>query len=179
MKTLISILTIILITATTILAQKYDVEESNKTMAEFKKKDPEIEKFFNNSYGYAVLYSVGKGAIGVGGAGGKGTVFEKGTPIGDVRMTQVTVGFALGGQKYAEVVFLEKEDDFDHFVNKNFEFAAQASAVALSSGASADADYRNGVLVFTMAIGGLMYEASIGGQKFKVTLYEEGEEKEK
>ena len=130
MKTLISILTIILITATTILAQKYDVEESNKTMAEFKKKDPEIEKFFNDSYGYGVLYSIGKGAIGVGGAGGKGTVFEKGTPIGDVRMTQVTVGFALGGQKYAEIVFLEKKDDFDRFVNKNYEFAAQASAVA-------------------------------------------------
>ena len=170
---------LLLVSITSMYAQKYDIEESNKTIADFKKKDSEIEKFFNDSYGYAVLYSIGKGAIGVGGAGGKGTVYEQGTPIGDVRMTQVTVGLALGGQKYAEVVFLEKEDDFDRFVNKNFEFAAQASAVALSSGASADADYRNGVLVFTMAIGGLMYEASIGGQKFKVTLYEEGEEKEK
>lgn len=177
MKNHLSLFALLLvISGTTLFAQKYDIEESNKTIADFKKKDPEIEKFFNNSYGYAVLYSIGKGAIGVGGAGGKGTVYEKGTPIGDVRMTQVTVGFALGGQKYAEVVFLEKKDDYDRFVNKNFEFAAQASAVALSSGASADADYRNGVLVFTMAIGGLMYEASIGGQKFKVTLF--GEEKE-
>lgn len=176
MKTIIWIFVLLFMPLSTLLAQKYDVEESNKTIAEFKKNDPEIEKFFNNSYGYAVLYSVGKGAIGVGGAGGKGTVFEKGTPIGDVRMTQVTVGFALGGQKYAEIVFLEKKDDFDRFVNKNYEFAAQASAVALSSGASADADYRDGVLVFTMAIGGLMYEASIGGQKFKVTLYGEEEE---
>ena len=175
MKTVISIFSVLLISTSILYAQKYDVEESNKTIAEFKKKDPEIEKFFNNSYGYAVLYSVGKGAIGVGGAGGKGTVYEKGSPIGDVRMTQVTVGFALGGQKYAEIVFLEKKEDFDRFINKNYEFAAQASAVALSSGASADADYRNGVLVFTMAIGGLMYEASIGGQKFKVTLYGEEE----
>jgi lipid-binding SYLF domain-containing protein len=172
MKNIISLIIVLAVSSHISLnAQKYDVEESNKTIAEFKKKDPDIEKFFNNSYGYAVLYSVGKGAVGVGGAGGKGTVFEKGTPIGDVRMTQVTVGFQLGGQKYAEIVFLEKKEDFDRFVEKNYEFAAQASAVALSSGASADADYRNGVLVFTMAIGGLMYEASIGGQKFKVTLY--------
>jgi hypothetical protein len=172
MNRIIRLIIIIAVSSYTSLhAQKYDVEESNKTIADFKKKDTEIEKFFNNSYGYAVLYSVGKGAIGVGGAGGKGTVYEKGAPVADVRMTQVTVGFALGGQKYSEIVFLEKKDDFDRFVNKNYEFAAQASAVALSSGASADADYRNGVLVFTMAIGGLMYEASIGGQKFKVTLY--------
>jgi len=179
MKDIIRLLIILSIASYTSLhAQKYDIEESNKTIAEFKKEDPEIQKFFNDSYGYAVLYSIGKGAIGVGGAGGKGTVYEKGTPTGDVRMTQVTVGFALGGQKYAEIVFLEKKDDYDRFVNKNFEFAAQASAVALSSGASADADYRNGVLVFTMAIGGLMYEASIGGQKFKVTLFGEEEDKE-
>lgn len=179
MKNMIRLVIVLLVSSiSTLYAQKYDIEESNKTIADFKKKDPGIEKFFNSSYGYAVLYSVGKGAIGVGGAGGKGTIYEQGTPAGDVRMTQVTVGFQLGGQKYAEIVFLEKEEDYDRFVNKNFEFAAQASAVALSSGASADADYRNGVVVFTMAIGGLMYEASIGGQKFKVTLYGEEEDKE-
>ena len=159
-----------------VYAQKYDVEESNKTIKEFKKTDPEIEKFFNNAYGYAVLYSVGKGAIGVGGAGGKGTVYEKGTPKGDVRMTQVTVGLALGGQKYAEVIFFEEKEHYERFMGSKYEFSAQASAVALSSGASADAKYRDGVLVFTMSIGGLMYEASIGGQKFKVTLYGEEDE---
>lgn len=159
-----------------VYAQKYDVEESNKTIKEFKKTDPEIEKFFNNAYGYAVLYSVGKGAIGVGGAGGKGTVYEKGTPKGDVRMTQVTVGLALGGQKYAEVIFFEEKEHYERFIGSKYEFSAQASAVALSSGASADAKYRDGVLVFTMSIGGLMYEASIGGQKFKVTLYGEEDE---
>ncbi len=174
MKNIIRLIIILAVSSYTSLhAQKYDIEESNKTIAEFKKKDPDIEKFFNSSYGYAVLYSIGKGAVGVGGAGGKGTVYEQGTPKGDVRMSQVTVGFALGGQKYAEIVFLEKKDDYDRFVNKNFEFAAQATAVALSSGASTDADYRNGVVVFTMAIGGLMYEASIGGQKFKVTMFGE------
>jgi hypothetical protein len=163
--------------STSVVAQKYDVEESNKTVEDFKKADPEIEKFFNGAYGYAVLYSVGKGAVGVGGAGGKGTVYEKSTPKGDVRMTQVTVGLALGGQKYAEVIFFEDKKHYERFIGSKYEFSAQASAVALSSGASADAKYRDGVLVFTMAIGGLMYEASIGGQKFKVTLFEEEEEK--
>ena len=161
--------------STSLYAQKFDIEESNKTISDFKKEDPGIEKFFTSSYGYAVLYSVGKGGIGIGGASGKGTVYEKGTPKGDVRMTQVTVGLQLGGQKYAEIVFFEDKEHYDRFVSKDFEFAAQTSAVALSSGVSADAKYRDGVLVFTMAIGGLMYEASVGGQKFKVTLF--GEEK--
>ena len=149
--------------------QKFDVEESNNTIAEFKKTDPDISKFFNSSYGYAVLYSVGKGGVGVGGASGKGTVYKGGAPEADVRMTQFTVGLQLGGQKYAEVIFFENKDTYDRFVGSNFEFSAQVSAVALKEGVSADAEYRDGVLVFTMAIGGLMYEASIGGQKFKVT----------
>jgi len=174
MKNIIRLIIILSISSyTSLYAQKYDIEESNKTIADFKKEDPGIEKFFNNSYGYAVLYSVGKGAVGVGGAGGKGTVYEKGTPKADVKMTQVTVGFAFGGQKYAEIIFFEDKEHYDHFVSTDFEFAAQTSAVALKSGVSADAKYREGVVVFTMAIGGLMYEASVGGQKFKVTLYEE------
>lgn len=153
-------------------AQKYEVSESDKTIAEFKKQDPDISKFFNTAYGYAVLYSVGKGAIGIGGAGGKGTVYKGGTPMADVHMTQITIGFQLGGQKYAEIIFFEDKETYGRFIDGSYEFAAQVSAVALSSGASADAKYREGVLVFTMAIGGLMYEASIGGQKFKITLFE-------
>ena len=164
-------LTICLFILLTISAygQKFEVEESNRTIAEFKETDPDISSFFDSSYGYAVLYSVGKGGIGVGGASGKGTVYKGGTPEADVRMTQVTVGLQLGGQKYAEVIFFEDKDTYDRFVGSNFEFAAQVSAVALKEGVSADAEYRDGVLVFTMAIGGLMYEASVGGQKFKVT----------
>lgn len=154
-----------------VYAQKFEVEESNKTITEFKKTDPDINSFFSSSYGYAVLYSVGKGGIGIGGASGKGTVYKGGTPVADVRMTQVTVGLQLGGQKYAEVIFFKDKDAYERFVGNNFEFSAQVSAVALKSGASSDAEYREGVLVFTMAIGGLMYEASVGGQKFKTTVF--------
>ena len=91
--------------------------------------------------------------------------------MADVRMIQVTLGFQLGGQKYAEVIFFENESAYNRFVEQDFEFAAQVSAVALTSGVSADAKYVDGVLVFTQSLAGLMYEASVGGQQFKVEMY--------
>jgi len=114
---------------------------------------------------------VGKGAIGIGGARGTGELLVGGKAIGKVTLTQVTVGFQLGGQSYSEVIFFEKQSPLHGFKNGGFAFAAEASAVALTSGASANAAYRNGVAVFTMAKGGLMYEASIGGQKFDFKAY--------
>lgn len=152
-------------------SQKNDVEEAKRTIKEFKEKDLGMAKFFSSSAGYAVFPGIGKGGLGVGGAGGKGTLFKGGTAVADTKMSQVTIGFQAGGQKYAEVIFFEDEETFKDFVSGNFEFAAQVSAVALASGASADAKYKDGLLVVTMTIGGLMYEASVGGQKFKVTSY--------
>ena len=152
-------------------AQKNDVNEAKATINEFKETDSGISKFFSSAYGYVVFPGIGKGGLGVGGAGGKGTVFRGGGAVADAKMSQVTVGFQAGGQKYAEVIFFENAAAYDRFMGDNFEFAAQVSAVALKAGASADAKYRDGMLVFTQAIGGLMYEASIGGQKFKVEPY--------
>jgi len=153
--------------------EKYNPEEALATIEEFKKQDPDIGKFFDTSYGYAVFPSIGKGAIGVGGAGGKGVVFRQDEAVGGSNMTQVTIGLQLGGQSYSEVIFFEDEKTYDNFINNKFQFAAQTSAVALKSGASANAKYMEGVLVFTLAKGGLMYEASIGGQKFKFVPFEE------
>ena len=152
-------------------SQENDIEKAIETIENFKKADEGIGILFDSAYGYAVLPAIGKGGIGIGGAGGKGTVFKGGEPVGDVRMIQVTLGFQFGGQKYAEVIFFEDEPAYKRFVEQDFEFAAQVSAVALTSGVSADAKYVDGVLVFTQALGGLMYEASVGGQQFKVELY--------
>jgi len=152
-------------------SQENDVDEARQSITEFNETDPDISKFFNSAYGYAVFPGIGKGGLGVGGAGGKGTVFKGGTPVADTKMSQVTIGFQAGGQKYAEVIFFENAEAYDRFVGNNFEFAAQVSAVALKAGVSADAEYRDGMLVFTQAIGGLMYEASVGGQKFKTEMY--------
>ncbi len=172
MKTKTAIISILLIVISfTGFAQDNDVGEANKMIQEFKDKDPGINKFFSSSVGYAVFPGIGKGGLGIGGAGGKGTVYKGGAAVADAKMSQVTIGFQAGGQKYAEVIFFEDAETYNDFVSGNFEFAAQVSAVALTAGVSADAAYENGLLVMTMAIGGLMYEASVGGQKFKVTPY--------
>jgi len=146
--------------------QKVANTEVAQTIATFKNKDPGLKIYFNKAYGYAVFPTVGKGAIGIGGAYGSGEVFKQGRLIGTSSISQLTIGFQLGGQAYSEVIFFEDKKTLNDFTTGNFEFSAQASAVAVTAGASADAAYSNGVAVFTMAKGGLMYEASIGGQKF-------------
>jgi len=140
-----------------------DVEE---TILAFKRHDLALEKFFKEAYGYAVFPTVGKAGIGIGGAYGTGLVYEKGNLIGSTTLKQVSYGLQLGGQAYREVIFFKDQAALEDFTRGNFEFGATASAVALTAGASADADYDNGVAVFTIAKGGLMYEATIAGQKF-------------
>jgi hypothetical protein len=142
------------------------VSKAHDAIAMMKKADPGLSKFFSGATGYAVFPNVAKGAIGVGGAHGSGVLFEGGTAIGKTTLSQVTVGFQLGGQAYSEIVFFENAATLSNFKHGNFAFAAQVSAVAIKSGASANAKYQNGVAVFTMTKGGLMYEASVGGQKF-------------
>ena len=140
-----------------------------QTIATFKTKDPSLKRFFDQAHGYAVFPTVGKGGIGIGGAYGSGKVYRKGKYIGDTSLSQVTIGFQLGGQAYSEVIFFGSKGALDKFINGNFEFSAQVSAVAVTAGASADVDYSGGIAVFTATKGGLMYEASVGGQKFSYT----------
>jgi lipid-binding SYLF domain-containing protein len=138
-------------------------------IAKVKAKDPGMEKIFSDAVGYAVFPTVGKGGIGLGGAHGKGWVYEGGNLIGKSTLTQVTVGLQLGGQAYSEVVFFQTQQALDNFKLGHLKLDAQASAIAVTARASADLAYRNGVAIVTMAKGGLMYEASVGGQKFSYT----------
>ena len=131
-----------------------------------KRKDPGIERFFTDSVAYAIFPSIGKGGIGVAGAYGRGQLYEDGRMVGFCDLSQASVGLQLGGQSYTEIIFFQTEAALQNFKANNFEFAAGASAVAAESGAATTADYSNGVAVFTMVKGGLMYEASIGGQSF-------------
>ena len=140
--------------------------EVAEVIVEFKKNDPAMMAFFDKAYGYAVFPTVAKAGIGIGAAHGTGKVYEKGVMIGKTTLTQLTIGFQLGGQAYSEIIFFEDAEALAHFKGGNFELGAQASAVAVTAGASANADYSNGVAIFTRAKGGLMYEASVGGQKF-------------
>lgn len=134
-----------------------------------KKADPGIETFFENAAGYAVFPSVGKGGLIIGGAYGKGLVIVDDKVDGYTSMSQATIGLQLGGQKYSQFIFFRDETAVGHFRRGNFEFGAQASAVAITAGASADAAYDSGVAIFTHAAGGLMFEGSVGGQRFKYT----------
>lgn len=131
-----------------------------------KEQDPSLKTLFDTAVGYAVFPGVGKGAVGVGGAYGKGQVIEGGVPVGYCTLKQASIGLALGGQKYTEIIFFETPEALTNFKSGNFAFSAQATAVALKSGVGANAKYENGVAVFTMGEAGLMYEASVGGQKF-------------
>lgn len=128
--------------------------------------DSSFDDVIRRSAGYAVFPSIGKGAIGVGGAYGKGDVYQNHVVVGYCDMTQGSIGFQLGGQSYTEIIVFETPEALERFKNGNFRFDAQATAVAIKSGAGANAKFADGVAVFTMNESGLMYEASVGGQQF-------------
>ncbi|NGP53493.1 YSC84-related protein [Thioalkalivibrio sp. XN8] len=146
----------------------------------------ESAQFFDKSYGYAVFPTVGKGGLGIGGARGEGRVYRGGAYVGDTVLTQITIGLQAGGQAYSQIIFFKDQRAFDEFTSGNFEFGAQASAVVVTAGASAGAgttgtsagasggkkdattvgEFYKGMATFVIAKGGLMFEASVGGQTF-------------
>ena len=143
------------------------IEDSKEAKEEFLEGDWQMKKHFSEAYGYVIYPNVGKGGIGIGGAAGNGVAYEQGEMVGMAKLSQVSIGFQWGGQAYREVIFFESKKEMDRFKENKVELSAQVSAVAVTAGASADAKYVEGVMVFTMQKGGLMYEASVGGQKFK------------
>lgn len=145
--------------------------EVKEAIALFTKSDSSIARLFNGASGYAIFPKIAKGALGIGAARGRGQLFEKGSALGQTWLTQVTIGLQAGGQVYSEVIFFENETTLKNFKEGNFAFSAQVSAVAAAEGVAKNAKYEHGVAVFTLAKGGLMYEASVGGQKFKFEPY--------
>jgi lipid-binding SYLF domain-containing protein len=161
-------------------------DDFSDTIAVYKK-SPAVQPFFNNAYGYAVFPTVGKGGLGIGGAYGKGQVYQGGKVTGTTKLLKATIGFQAGGQAFSEIIFFEDKRAYDEFTSGEFEFDASASAVAITVGAQAKAGtegatagasassqtgkqakatYSHGMAVFVHTKGGLMYEATIGGQKF-------------
>ena len=125
-----------------------------------------LKPYFKEAAGFAVFPNIAKAGLGIGGARGNGEVFEDGKVIGSTTVTQLSFGFQLGGQAFSQIIFFQNKRDLDRFTDGNFEFGASASAALITEGANAAVDYTNGVAVMTFSKGGLMYEASIGGQKF-------------
>jgi len=160
-------------------------DEYQNTIDVFKKavrSGPMVSK----AYGYAVFPTIGKAGIGLGGAFGKGRVYEKGKYIGDTSMTQASFGWQLGGEAFSQIVLFEDKRALTEFTKGNFEFSAEAKAVAITAAAGAAAgttgtsagasagqndakaggSYHKGMATFTVVKGGLMYEAVLAGQKF-------------
>jgi len=176
--------------AVTVAAPALADDKYEDALESFQRQDA-TAPFFAGAHGYALFPTIGKGGMGIGGAYGKGRVYEQGAYIGDASVSQLTVGLQLGGQAYSMIIFFEDKRALDEFTSGNFEFGAQASAVALTAGVSAEATtgggasatasggksdaaqvqggYRKGMAIFTVAKGGAMYEATLGGQKFNYT----------
>jgi lipid-binding SYLF domain-containing protein len=185
--TLKSRMSVLMLGATlSLLAATAGSDEYDDTIALFKNAG-ESGAFFAKAHGYAVFPTVGKGGLGVGAAHGSGRVFEKGSYVGDVTMNQVSIGLQAGGQAFSQIIFFEDKRAFDEFTSGSFEFDATAQAVAITASATASAGsagaaagasagkkdattvgkYHKGMAVFTVAKGGLMYQAAVAGQKFK------------
>jgi hypothetical protein len=178
--------TLMLVVVLSLVAAVASADEYDDTVAIFKNAG-QSAAFFDKSHAYVVFPTVGKGGLGVGAAHGKGRAFEQGKYVGDVTMNQVSVGLQAGGQAFSQIVFLEDKRAFDEFTSGNFEFDATVQAVAITASAGASAGsagttagasggkkdaatvgkYHKGMAVFTVAKGGLMYQAAVGGQKFK------------
>jgi lipid-binding SYLF domain-containing protein len=169
------------------LANPVQADKFTDTVNVFKKSEA-VQPFFKNAYGYAVFPTIGKAGIGIGGSYGTGQVYQGGKVTGEVSLIKGSIGWQLGGQAFSQMIFFKDKRAYDEFTSGNFEFDATASAVAITAGAQASAgtegasagasagpatgaqaktSYHKGMVVFTHAKGGLMYEASIGGQKFK------------
>jgi lipid-binding SYLF domain-containing protein len=177
-----------LLSALPALAGERKVEDYSATIKDFKK-IPDVAKFFGNAHAYAIFPTIGKGGLGIGGSHGKGQVYRGGKVIGFTSTSDISIGFQAGGQAYSQVVFFQNADALKKFTTGEFEFGASASAIAVQSSAgasagtegtgasasssktadkkTANAEYQDGVVVFTMAKGGLMYAATIAGQKYK------------
>ncbi len=182
--------TLLFATAITLLSQAALADKFEDALESFRMAG-ESADFFDSAYGYALFPSIGKAGVGIGGAHGTGRVYAEGKHIGDTSMAQVSYGLQLGGQVYSQVIFFEDERALKDFTSGNFEFGAQASATAITASAGAqsttgggstagasggkrDANtvstgYHKGMAIFTIAKGGLMYEAALAGQKFSYT----------
>jgi lipid-binding SYLF domain-containing protein len=142
------------------------LSEGKNAKADIIKTDPSIAGLFTSSKGYVIFPKNGKGGLIIGGSGGNGVLYEKEKAVGTAKMAQVTVGAQVGGASYREIIFFDSKEALDRFKDNKLEFSGQVSAVALKSGASKNAKYADGVLVFTQDLSGLMAEATVGGQKF-------------
>ncbi|WP_335966938.1 lipid-binding SYLF domain-containing protein [Galbibacter sp. PAP.153] len=148
------------------------ISDAETARQELQKADSGLEHFFDNASGYVIFPNVGEGAFIVGGASGNGVVYENGAAVGIASLKKIDVGLQAGGQEITEIIFFETEDALNEFKQGVYKFSAEASAIAVKKGAAKNANYNDGVAVFTKPKKGLMADLSVGGQKFKYKPFE-------
>lgn len=153
-------------TPVTQVGRQYLSQRCSDALAQFKETRPGMSRWIRSAYAYTILPSVGAGAIGIGGASGRGEVFRQGHLLGYCKMTQVNIGAQIGGQSFAELILFRDQYALTRFETGQTTFDARATAVAAASGAGTAANYQYGVIVFTLPLDGLMVQAAIGGQHF-------------
>jgi lipid-binding SYLF domain-containing protein len=140
--------------------------ESTTTLQQMRGEDPGLGDLLRRSYGFAVFPKVTKGGLGVGGAYGRGVVYEQARHVGYSDLSQASVGLQAGGQTFSELLIFESKDALDRFKAGQFNFSADASAVVMESGMATNITFVDGVAVVVRPIGGAMAEAALSGQKF-------------
>jgi len=169
-NTVLATITAIALSAVSAIGADEELKkQTQEAIKAFTNADSSLKKFFDTSAGYAIFPTVGRGGFIVGGQHGTGLVYEKGKVIGEATVTAVTIGAQIGGEAFYEVIFFETSGALFDFKQSKWEMRAEVNAVAASEGASKVAKYRQGVAVFTLPRGGLMAQATVGGQKFDFT----------
>lgn len=163
---LLSLAVLLLTACASIPSDERMARESRAALDRFVDHDPGLQDWINHAHGYVVFPEVGAAGLGVGGGFGRGMVFRGGQPIGRATVTQATIGAQIGAQSFSQVIFFKDDAALRVFQRGNLEFSARATAVAATAGAAATTSYERGVAVFVLPRGGLMAEASVGGQRF-------------
>lgn len=139
-------------------------DRAKVTLQQMEQTDPALQNVLSNAYGYVVFPDVGEAAVGIGGANGRGVVYEEGRPVGYATLTQGSVGVQLGGQTYSELIIFKTPDAMASFRNGDLTLGADASATILKSGAAASLPFKHGTAVIVRPQGGLMAGVAINGQ---------------
>lgn len=143
------------------------LEQSTATMRDMNRVDPGVESFARRGHGYALFPEVTKGGLGVGGAYGRGVVYEQGQHVGYADLTAASIGMQIGGQTYSELIVFENKAAMDRFKEGRIDFTADASAIILMTGVATNVRFVDGVAVIVRPLAGAMAEAAVGGQQFK------------
>jgi lipid-binding SYLF domain-containing protein len=156
--------------------EKVDMQQEVRTMAsttleKLYSVQPKAKAAVEGSAGYAVFSNFGMKILVAGGGSGEGLAVETASKKETfMRMAELQVGLGMGVKKFSLVWVFDTKEAFDNFVNKGWEFGAQASAAAKAGdqgGALQGAlSVAPGVWLYQLTDAGLALELTAKGTKY-------------